>query len=133
MADTTRHRVIALQNSVDGLAGTKGVGSFRFDPRDFGGFTPKQIILDAVLSASDGALTATVRLVNINDDETITGTTLNTSSTDPVILSSSPLDVADLAGFFRRSARSYEVQILTSGSADTEITFLGSAHLRIIL
>jgi len=123
--------VLVHDREVDGTVGTSGFTVW-IDPRHWGGRRLRNVIFGGVLASSSGSLTATLQLYNLDDGEAVTGTTLNTSSTDPVIVESSPLVVLRASGSIKRARRRYEVRITTTGTTAPEFAKLGQAFLRFL-
>jgi len=122
--------VVANNESVDGVVSTLALGAFAFNPAEYGGSSTFEF--EVVLSASTGTLTATALLYNLTDAEDVTGATLTTSSTTPVKQNSGSLTVGTAAGNLKSTEKIYEVQIMNSGTLNTDQTYLGIAVLRVL-
>lgn len=124
-----QQQFVAANEEVDGLAGVKGCGGFQLYIKDWGLRFPRRVIFGGVIAASDGGLTTTLRLFNIDQNEVITASALNTSNTTPTLVETSPMTLADIPGLIRPQKGIYEVRIETDGTLVSDLGILGSAYL----
>jgi hypothetical protein len=121
---------ISFQGEVDGLTANKALGAIELTPDDYYAGAPVTIGLRIVMSCSNGATTATFKLYNLTDTEFVTASTLTTSSTTPVLLTVA-LPVGAGAGLIKDVSKLYEARIYQSGPLLSDVTYLGSAILRV--
>ncbi|MBD3261341.1 MAG: hypothetical protein GF334_06585 [Candidatus Altiarchaeales archaeon] len=113
-------------SNVDGNTTEISLGAVPFSPSVYASLTSIEFIV--ILSASDTTFTATVKLYNVTDREFVTGTTLNTTNTDPTKLTSGPLTVGTASGNVKTSERLYQVWVSISGASINDQAFLDSAY-----
>jgi hypothetical protein len=114
---------LGANESVDGVTSQLGVCQFAFNPNEWG--LSRNFYFEVVLSVDDVLRTGQAWLYNLTDLETVTGTTLGTSSLTPTKYRSAALTVGSAAGNLKDSEKVYEVRIDNDGTVVTENTFLG--------
>lgn len=120
---------IADSQSQDATGGVLAVGQFSFDPTDYPPGTAFNLLV--TFSVSSGPLTGQVLLYNVTDAETVTNSTLVTSSTAPVGLTSLPLPVGVAVGDLKSSPKVYEARLTVSGALISDVVSVGSVALGI--
>jgi len=124
-----RYQIVDTQ-SQDALSGPLSVGQFGFNASQYPDGT--EFRLSVTFQVSNGALTGTVLLYNVTDGETVTNSTLTTSSTSPDSQLSLALPVGAAAGNLKSSVKVYEARISVTGAAPVDIVSVGSVSLAII-
>lgn len=120
---------LAQDKEVDGIQGTLAIPSSKdFDGSLYPSYT---VTFVAVLYTNNVSNAVTAFLYNSTDKETVTGTSVNTTSTTPTILESSALTIGDAAGNLQDSQKLYEIRLSTAGSTAADYGYLQQAYLRI--
>jgi hypothetical protein len=100
-----------------------------FWPATIGALT-RQIYFKADIEVSSGATTGNVRLQNVTDNETVTGTAVNTTSTSNTELSVGPLPVGVAVGDLKTGTpKSYQVQVSLTGGGGGDTVSITNARL----
>jgi hypothetical protein len=120
---------IADTEAVDNPSGTKAIGQFQFLPSFYGETGTYRF--EAVLSVSNALITGSVQLYNVTDGEAVTNGLLQTTSTTPTQVISSPLTVGSAAGNLKDTTKIYEVRISVTGALASDILSVGSVLLRV--
>jgi len=94
------------------------------------GTLTRQIYFKADVEVSNGATVGNVRLQNTTDNETVTGTSVTTSSTSNAEISVGPLPVGVAAGNLKTGvAKSYQVQVSLTGGGGADTVTITNARL----
>jgi hypothetical protein len=101
--------------------GPYSIGMIVVDPTEFPGAS---FYLEAVIETTNAAALSTVELWNLDDAETVTGSTITTAVTSPTRVISSALTVGGAAGNLRNALRTYEVRLYRNGGTASD--FVGS-------
>jgi len=121
--------VLVMGGSVNGSTSSVSFGAIPFDPSNYASMTSLEFVV--VMSTTDTSFSGTVNLYNLTDREFITGTTINTSSTDPVKISSGALTIGSGVGEIKTSERFYQVWLSTNGPTNNDMAFLDIGFFKI--
>jgi hypothetical protein len=120
---------IADTQAQDATSGTLSVGQFAFNASQYPSGTEFRLLV--TFYVSNGGLTGTVFLYNVTDGETVTNSTLTTSSTSPDSQVSLALPVGVAVGDLKPTSKVYEARISVTGAAPTDIVTVGSVGLSV--
>jgi hypothetical protein len=119
--------VFSTINSAFTRAGSRTLDPLYW-PATIGALT-RQIYFKADIEVSTGGTTANVRLQNITDNETVTGTALSTGLLVNTEVTSAALPVGVAAGDLKPTAKQYEVQVSLTGGGGSDTVTITNARL----
>ena len=118
-------------------AGWTGIGAIVFDPTlscQGNAYITRTIYFRVVLQTTSGAAECDILLYNLDDGESVTGTTLTSTSLTAERKISGALTIGAAAGNIKNAAKTYEVRLMRNGGlvADYVTCKLAQLELRFV-
>lgn len=121
-------RTIALDGTVNGSSPNASLGTFAFDPTQYG--VGKGFRFEVVMKTNNATKTATALLYNLTDSEMVTGSTLTVSGvTEFTRKISQDFNLGVGAGDLKYEEKLYEVRLSTNAVVIGDVVTLGSASI----